>query len=536
MDDEQSLRKALERYQVISAFLALDPPRGKRGKLLEELSRKTWRTEAGEPFSVAAETIRAWVRQYKTGDGLQALMDKPRGRRGCQALTDEQQQLLVALKEEVPERSLDRIMKMVKRMNLLPSDLLRRSTLHRVLHNAGCSGRPPPPQSDTDLDRFEADFPSELWQSDMLVGPWLPDPQRPGKIRRAYLYAFLDDHSRLLLHGRFSFKGDQPALEIVLRRCFQRWGLCRRLYYDNGATYRAKHMKHIVGQLSIHPIIYTTRYRPMGHGKIEALNRLIRSAFIAELKASKITTLAALNEAFMAWADSDYNRQIHSETGQTPLDRFRKGLDKIAYADEEKLRKAFQWREERTPDKAGCFSLFGCRYQVDSKLGRRRIEVRYDPEALEEVEVWHKGNFKKRCRPFEVQRHRRPKPVTKDAATESNLPPPTPTADYLGHLVQARRAELFVEPEPSMKQLIEQGMARTEEANQALIDLLLEHMDAEAMDIGAAKNYLDRYGPFDLEVAESVLERLVSQYPRDQHVSFYLEAIRNNLSTSTKED
>jgi transposase InsO family protein len=238
-------------------------------------------------------------------------------------LTEAEQLLLVALKKEVPQRSLNRMLKIVERMKLLPGTTLTRSTLHRVLQQAGVSGRPPPPTSDTDLDRFEADFSSELWQSDLLKGPWLPDPKRPGRMRRAVLYAFLDDHSRLLLHGRFSFKEDLPHLELVLRRCFQRWGLCRKLYYDNGATYRARHMTHIVAELGIHPIIYTTRYRPMGHGKIEALNRLIRSAFLAELSASPITTLDALNEAFMAWADTDYNRTVHSETGQTPLQRFK---------------------------------------------------------------------------------------------------------------------------------------------------------------------------------------------------------------------
>jgi hypothetical protein len=214
---------------------------------------------------VAAETIRVWVRRYRQG-GLMALEDKPHACRGVGVLSPSQQQLLVSLKKEVPERTLDRIIKIVERMKLLDGTVPSRSTLHRVLQGAGVSGRPPPPQSDTDLDRFEASFPGELWQSDLLKGPWLPDPQRPGKMRRAVLYAFLDDHSRLLLHGRFSFKGDEPALELVLRRCFQRWGICRLLYYDNGATYRAKHMQYIVAQLGIHPIIYTTNYRPMGHG------------------------------------------------------------------------------------------------------------------------------------------------------------------------------------------------------------------------------------------------------------------------------
>jgi hypothetical protein len=237
----------------------------------------------------------------------------------------------------------------------------------------------------------------------------------------------------------------------------------------------------------------------------------------------------------MAWADADYNKRIHSETGQTPLERWHAGLDKIRYADEEMLRLAFLWREDRTPDKAGCFSLFGCRYQVDSKLGRRRIQVCYDPESLEDVEVWHKNHFVQRCRPFEVQRHRRPK-AKPDPESRPLVegPPSPPVADYLGHLVSARRLEHFIEPEPSAKALIEQAHAHRMAADRAVIDLLLEHLDAEAVDIGAATRFLDRYGPFEPEQAEAVLERLLQQHPSDQHVSFYLEAIRR--AATDKED
>ena len=449
-------------------------------------------------------------------------------------LTEPQQDILVGLKKEVPQRSLDRILKIVQRMDLLPQTSLTRSTLHRVLMDAGVSGRPPPPTSDTDLDRFEADFPSELWQSDLLKGPWLPDPKRPGKTRRAVLYAFIDDHSRLLLHGRWSFREDLPHLELVLRRCFQRWGLCRQLYYDNGATYRAKHMKRIVAELGIHPIIYTTRYRPMGHGKIEAANRLIRSAFLAELAASSITTLDALNEAFMAWADLDYNRTVHSETGQTPLERFKDGLSKVRYADEEKLRQAFVWREDRTPDKAGCFSLFGIRYQVDSTLGTSKVEVRFDPEALDEVEVWHKGSFVKRVRPFEVKRHRRPRQKPPLSKPQIDAPKSPPLADYLGHLVETRRQDRFIEPEPTAKDLIEKARARRQSADQAIIDLLIDYLDPDAMDLGAAVRYLQTHGPFDVEQADDTLKRLLADYPNDHHVTLYLEAIRN-ASGPTKE-
>jgi hypothetical protein len=158
-------------------------------------------------------------------------------------------------------------------------------------------------------------------------------------------------------------------------------------------------MRHIVATLGLHHPIFTRRKRPMGHGKIEALNRLIRSAFLAELKSSpRIRTLDALNEAFVAWSDVEYNRRPHGETGERPLDRWRKALERIRFADDNKLRDAFLWREDRRPDKSGVFSLLGERYQTT--LGRRRIEVRFDPEALAEIEVWLEGKFVERVRSF----------------------------------------------------------------------------------------------------------------------------------------
>ena len=367
----------------------------------------------------------------------------------------------------------------------------------------------------------------DLWQSDMLVGHWLPDPERPGKMRRAYLYAFLDDHSRLLLHGRFSLKGDLPALELVFRRCLQKFGVPSRVYYDNGQVYRSDHMRQIVATLGIHRIVFTRPRRPQGHGKIEALNHFIRSAFLAELAASpRIETLDALNEAFIAWADEQYNRRVHCETDEQPLDRWRAGLDHVRYADEEALRLAFLWREGRTPDKTAVFSLLSHRYQVRAQLARRRVEVRYDPEALEEVEVWHQGTFMERVRPFVVREHRRPRDPALKPQPQATAPQP-PTADWLGHLVEQRRQTGFLEPPP--RQLAEQRAQQRAEADQAVVALLVEHLDPDVIDLVAIRGYLDRFGPFDLDRASRVLHRLLrAGLPNDCHLTVVLDAIRDD--------
>lgn len=519
-DDDLEQAWALARYQVISAYLALEPRRGQRTGLLLQLAARGWRDPHGETFHAAAETIRVWVRRYRRG-GLSALRDKPHPRRGVEVLGPDEIERLVKLRRDVPERSLDRLLQIAEQTGLVEPGRVRRSTLHRVLCAHGVSARPRARAADTaDLDRFEADCPNDLWQSDLLVGPWLPDPERPGKMRRAYLYAFLDDHSRLLLHGRFSFRGELPALELVFRRCLQKWGKPRRCYYDNGQVYRSHHMRQIVAALGIHRIVFTEVGRPEGHGKIEAFNRFVRSAFLAELRASRITTLDALNEAFVAWIDLEYNRRVHGETGQEPLVRWRHGAPRVRYADEEALRQAFLWREDRTPDKAGVFSLFGVQYQ--STVGRKRIEVRFDPEALDLVEVWLGGRFVERVRPFEVSTHRRPR-----KNPPAPPPPAPPLVDWLGHLV-ARRQEQFLEPTP--RQLVEQAAAKRAAADQAIVDLLAHRLDPAVLCEPSVREWLARFGPIDPVAAAQCLEGLLVHGARsDQHISFFLDALRRQL-------
>jgi hypothetical protein len=335
-------------------------------------------------------------------------------------------------------------------------------------------------------------------------------------MRKTWLYAFLDDHSRLCLHGRLSFKGDLPALELVFRRSVQKHGIPTRVYYDNGAVYRSHHMAHIVACLTICGISFTKVRRPMGHGKIEAFNHLVTNAFIAEVKASNITTLDQLNEAWVAWVDAYYNTKIHGETHERPRDRWRRHLPKVRFADEHKIRKAFLWSETRTPDKSGVFSLFGVEYQVGVPLTRKPVELRYDPENLDEIEVWLDSKLLERVRPFVVGRHRR-------ARVEDLPAPPAPSVkgDWLGKVVENRRADQFVEPTAQV--LAEADARRRGEADAAIVDVFAARLDAAVVDAATIRAFLARFGPWDAEAAADLLDQYLTHQPADLHVQVYLD-------------
>jgi hypothetical protein len=167
------------------------------------------------------------------------------------------------------------------------------------------------------------------------------------------------------------------------------------------------------------------------------------------------------------------------------------------------------------------FSLFGTRYQVGPELSRKRVDVYFDPEMLDEVEVHHNGRFVERSRPLEVHQHRRPRPKP-----DEQLPPsadaPGPVVDWLDHLVRKRRDEGFVQPAPEA--------APEPNADDLIIALLQWQLADEVFDEAVARDFLRRYGPFDPQRAEQALRDVVGDAPAaTHHITFYLQAIRQAL-------
>jgi putative transposase len=79
--------------------------------------------------------------------------------------------------------------------------------------------------------RYEADRPNERWITDVLVGPWVPFPKIDASVR-AKLFLIVDDHSRLLVDGRFFAHENARACQELLRRAITRRGVPDVLYAD----------------------------------------------------------------------------------------------------------------------------------------------------------------------------------------------------------------------------------------------------------------------------------------------------------------
>jgi transposase InsO family protein len=339
--EDRATEEALFRYGVISPLLEPNLDRAEQSRRRREILGRPQALPGGGYRQVSARTLRRWLKAYREG-GFEALKPKPRRDRSRpRAINPEVLAKAVALKEELPERSVRQIVDMLAMDPETPvgPGELKVSTLARHLRLLGKTRRllARPARA---FRRFEQEGPNCLWQADVCHGPWLADPQDPAKKRRTYLVAFLDDYSRLVCHAQFYFAEDLVSLLHCFKQAILKRGVPAKVYCDNGAVFQSRQFALVCANLGIRHLS-ARPYAPEGKGKVERFFGTVQRSFIPEVVRLNPKTLEELNEFFWAWLEQFYHHHVHAETGQTPATRFAKGPGEIRLADPLALTAAF---------------------------------------------------------------------------------------------------------------------------------------------------------------------------------------------------
>jgi putative transposase len=427
MDEQHAEAVSLHRWAVIAEATSerLDP--AERGILVRAIAARAHTHPDGTTRHYSRATVDRWILDWRRG-GLEALRPETRSDTGAVRSHPELADEAAALRLELPSRSAAQISRilMARHGIRVAERTVREQLRRRGLTREALAAEPKA------FGRYEAAAPNHRWITDVLVGPWVPHPRTDTSVR-AKLFLIVDDHSRLLVHGRFFAQENARACQEALRAAIVRRGLPEVLYADNGAPFKNAWLTRTCAVLGIR-LVHSKPYSPQGRGKQERLNRFIREAFLAEATHQGIDSLSALDDLFDAWAEQVANRRVHAETNDIPIERFERGGPHRG-VDPDRLVEAFRWSVTRKVTRTASVSLEGNIYAVDPSLVARRIELRYDPEDLSNIEVFFEGRPAGVATPFVIGRH------THRAVPQAKPPDPVPTGvDYLG-LVAATHEE-----------------------------------------------------------------------------------------------
>ena len=383
--DAKAERIALFRYGLIAPLVIEVLPHGEMIRRAREIAAHEYEIPNSERTHVSVDTLLIWARRYRLG-GFPALAPKPRSDCGVsRVITPQLAQLIERLKRENPHRTAATLLRELALSSGSATPPISPASLHRFLHERGLTERALLSPA-AGRKKFEAEYANQIWQSDMLYGPYL---QRPGGGKcQSFLYAVIDDASRLVPHAQFYLGEGLDCLLDCLRQAVRARGIPIRLYVDNGKVFHSQQLARIAASLGI-LIVHSPPYQPEGRGKIERWFRTVREQFLANLDRKQTLTVDALNARFWSWIDNGYHTAEHRSLDTTPLVRWQRDIEQVRQIPPATdVRRLFFYRVIRTVRRDSTFLLQNRFYEAPAHLAGQRIEARFDPLDAGVVDIF----------------------------------------------------------------------------------------------------------------------------------------------------
>jgi len=376
MDKDIRESIALTRYQIISPVLA-EPKRAQNDYFRSQAQLEHLFPHYGIR-RVGVSTMKAWLRAYRK-KGFDALKPKERLDAGRPRRLNEETLRAVEIKSKAYPHWTGRMLyENLKAQGLLGIPPVHYNTLLRLIREQGWFSK----NKRADVRKaFEMDNVNELWVCDFMHGPKVISSNRSVK---AILCAVLDDHSRMVVGSCFNASETISALTLVLKDAFLTYGIPKRLYVDNGASFASDLLARSCAMAGI-SLIHSKPYDSPSRGKIERLFRTVRERFLSGI--TDTASIDELNDSFRLWLQEDYHHKLHSGIGEKPIDRYNASVSKIPIRRLSKgeLDEIFLVRCERIVNNDATISFKGSIYEVPAAYIRHRIEIRHpvdDPQEL----------------------------------------------------------------------------------------------------------------------------------------------------------
>jgi len=405
-------------YLKMRVLGAIDMAEGDtQSERIKAVAAMTFTDEDGSPRQFTWRTIETWLMRYNK-HGVTALAAQGRSDKGkLRKVTLEE--IMEAVRAVLstfhsahpPKQAVYRAcieQGLLQRDRIAPNTFSRIVTSHEMLKADGEA-------RDKRRLAFAKAHANEMWQGDTMFGPHVREGGSPVQSK---LIAFVDDASRVCVHGAFFAREDVDSLIEALSCAFYKRGVPEAMYVDNGSIYTSREIVQICARLGC--ILTHTPVRDgAAKGKVERFFRTVREQFLC--RQLDLSSLEALNRQFTAWVEEDYNATKHSVLGISPLDRFALDRRRIRYLPPNEVNEELVFVEEDRVVKAdNTFPLKNVRYEAPRHLPSRTIQVRYQRKCPHRrVVVYYKAERMGEARALDPVANDRPA-TTGQASRKSN--------------------------------------------------------------------------------------------------------------------
>jgi putative transposase len=414
------------RLQVLGQLLA-SPPGAEEtlANAVKELAKRPWTHPIkGSPVTFGASTIERWYYRAKDAktDTVRALARRPRSdARG--SMLDE------ILKSEIRRQHKNHPSWSAKlhcdnlqafaRVKGLADDFSYQSVrrylrTHGLVRTKRRRGLIRPGEEAAhivaetrEIRSYEVSHVGGLWHLDFHSAK-RPITTADGSWVTPKLFAVIDDRSRLICHLQWYLTETTQDLVHGFSQALMRRGLPRALMSDNGSAMTSEEFTEGLARLGIlHET--TLPYSPHQNGKMECFWGQLEGRLMAMLERKREVSLLELNRLTHAWVEMDYHHQRHSETEQTPIERFSEGPSVLRPSpDGTEIRQAFRMEVGRIQRRSdGTLTLDGVRFEVPGRFRHlKNLTLRYARWNLGDVSLMSNDTGQILCRLYPLDKEK----------------------------------------------------------------------------------------------------------------------------------
>jgi putative transposase len=395
-------------YLKMRVLGAIDMAQGDtEQKRIQAVSQMTFTDEEGQARQFTWRTISTWLCRYRK-HGVTVMENQSRSDKGKtrkvkpEDILEAIQAVLPKVHGPSPKRSV--LYRLCIEQGLLNRSQVARTTFYRLVGEFELL-KPDSESSHKVRLAFAKAHANEMWQADTLYGPHVQINGSPVQTR---LIAFVDDASRVCCHGQFFPAENVDTLIEALRAAFYKRGVPQSLYVDNGSIYSSKEIIQICARVGC--LLHHTPVRDgAAKGKVERYFRTVRDQFLT--RELDLSSLESINRQFTHWVEEQYNAQVHSVLGMSPLDRFALDRNRVRFLPPNEANdELFFVEEDRHVRADNTFSFQSVRFEAPRHLPDRTIQVRHERKApTRRVVVYYKGERMGEARPLDpVANDRKP--------------------------------------------------------------------------------------------------------------------------------